>query len=66
MGFNSAILQDVNYLEQELKNIGSVDFYNKNVKGIDSFRGNIDSIEFIEKFIIEYNETDNKFYTIIN
>jgi len=64
MGFNSRILNDVKKLDTVLKERGSNYFFKTHIKGIDSFKGNNDSIEFIEKFINLYNETDTEFHQL--
>lgn len=64
MGFNSRILSNVNDLSIALKERGSNYFYETHVKQADSFRGPASSIEFIEKFIKTYNETDQEFHQL--
>lgn len=64
MGFNSRILNDVKKLDTILKESGSTYFFKTQIKGIDSFKGTNDSIEFIEKFINLYNETDKEFHQL--
>ncbi len=64
MGFNSRILSDVKNLDAVLREKGSNYFFKTHIRGIDSFKGSDDSIEFIEKFINLYNETDKEFHQL--
>lgn len=64
MSFNKLFVPEVEYLQEFLKNNGSLKFFNQYVNKRDAFIGPTDSVDFLNKFIERYDKAVIEFFEI--